>query len=182
MARCWPWESWWATTRGASWERGDNKQQCSQQYGSSMAGGQEQECSVLHLCWQEKKECWGSAHSVGRTAEWSAFSLNVEAVRTGENDFLFVKLCLPDWGSAHRVGRTAEWSAFSLNVEAVHTGENVFFFVILCLPDQQSEGSEHWGSVHRGGRTVERSKSRRTLSSVSSSTCWIAIIHCQLAP
>jgi hypothetical protein len=34
---------------------GDNKQQCSQQYGSSMAGGQEQKCSILHLSWQEKK-------------------------------------------------------------------------------------------------------------------------------
>jgi hypothetical protein len=134
--RCWPWENWWEMMRGASWERGDNKQQCSQQYGSSMAGGQEQECSVLHLCWREKKERWGSAHRVERTAEWSAFSLNVETVRTGENVFFFVILCLPDqrsegskhWGSAHRGGRTVEWSKKL---------ENVVFFVILCLLDWQ---------------------------------------------
>jgi hypothetical protein len=62
MRRCWPWENWWATTRRASWERGDNEQQCSQQYGSSMAGAQEQECSVLHLCWREKNNV-GAVHT-----------------------------------------------------------------------------------------------------------------------
>ncbi len=114
------------------------EQECSQQYGSSMSGGQEQECSVLHLCWREKKEPWGSAHRVGRTAEQSAFSLNAKAVHTGENVFFFVILCLPDqrsegskrWGSAHRGGEL--WSGAKVGERCLLCHPLLAGLAIIC--------------------------------------------------
>jgi hypothetical protein len=91
--------------------------------------GDKNKSAVFCTCvGKKKKKHWGSAHRVGRTAERSAFSLNVEAVRTGENVFFFVVLCLPDqrsegskhWGSAHRGGRTVERSKSWRTLSSCH--------------------------------------------------------------